>query len=358
MNGRVRSRLRMIGTGIGLVSTFVLLPASPAWAHSVVGPSGSSNYRSALVDIRPKVLGISAAVLDDGQHIAVTNATAVPLVILGYSGEPYLMVDSLGVWQNLRSPSLYLNLSSAPGLVYMPPGTNALAPPVWKKTCRCDVAVWHDHRVHWSSPGPPRQVSASPGRYHLIQDWNIIGRLGEQTLTVSGRLTWVPGPSPAPWFGVAAAIAAVSLLVGFARRWRIPLASLLLVLVAADMARTAGVVFGRSGSLATQLHVLPYDGVISVLFWLASLAVAGLALLRRPVAAYGAATAAIIIVLTGAVSTLGALSHSQVLSAYPVDVQRFLIAVNLGVGSGLFAGSFILIDRLDKLSLVRERARS
>ena len=343
------SRLRRLAIRSASVAALVLAPASPAWAHGSLGPSGSSNYRSALSGITPRVAGVTVQVLDNGQHVELLNTTSTPVVILGYSGEPYLMVEAGGSWQNLRSPSLYLNRSSTPGLVYMPPGTDAHAPPVWQRVCRCDVARWHDHRIHWGGPKPPASVSSAPGRYHLIETWNITARRGAEDFTISGRLSWVPGPSPGPWLGAAAVVALLIVPVGFARRWRVPLAAVLVGLVVVDAARVAGLVAGRSGSLGTQLHAVPYDGVFSLLLWLGSFLVGWLALRGRAGAPFGAATIGVILALTGGVPALSALWQSQVVTAYPEDAQRLLIAATLGIGFGLFAGGLILFSRLDRL---------
>ena len=292
---------------------------------------------------------MSVRVLDGGQHVELVNTTPTAVIILGYSGEPYLMVEAGGVWQNLRAPSLYLNRSSAAGLVYMPPGTDAHAPPAWQRVCRCDAALWHDHRIHWGAPNPPPSVSSAPGRYHLIETWNIFARQGTEDFAMSGELSWVPGPSPAPWFGAAALAALIIVPVGFARRWRVPLAAALVGLMAVDAGRVAGLVAGQSGSLGTQLHAVPYDGVFSLLLWIGSLLVAWSAMRGRAGAPFGAATIGVILGLTGAVPALSALWHSQVITAYPAGVQRVLIAATLGLGFGLFAAGLILFNRLDRL---------
>lgn len=336
----------------------VVVPASPAWAHGVGGPSGSSNYRSELLGVNPSVPGVTVKVLDDGGHIQLSNTTTTPLVILGYSGEPYLMVDSGGVWQNARSPSLYLNRSSTPGLVYMPPGTDAQAPPLWQRTCSCDVAVWHDHRIHWGHPKPPPAVSASPGRYHLIDTWQIKGLQGGRLITISGDLSWVPGPSPAMWLGIACALAfavAALGLLGSPRRWGVRLALALLALVAVDVARASGMVAGRSGSFGSQLQAVPYDGVFPLVLWLACLAVAVRAGRGRMGAAYASATLGLILALTGPVAALSVLWHSQVITAYPADLQRGLVGADLGISVGMIAASIILIARQEK-SAVSPRA--
>lgn len=333
-----------------MLTALIIAPAGPASAHSL-GPSGSSNYRSTLSGVSPHVPGVSVEVLDDGQHIQLSNTAPTPVVILGYSDEPYLMVNGGGVWQNVRSPSLYLNHSSTAGLVYMPPGTDAHALPVWQRVCKCDTAVWHDHRMHWGSNGPPPAVAAAPGRYHVLGIWQIQAREGETNLTLSGVLSWVPGPSPAPWLGGAGVAAALVLLVGFLRRWRIPLATALLALVAVDAARVAGMIEGHSGSFSTQLQAVPDDGVASLLLWVASFVVVRWARRGRVGAAYGAATIGLILALIGGVTSLSAVWHSQIVTAYPANVQRLLTVATLALGAGLFAAGVILIDRLDKEQL-------
>ena len=340
-----------------MVIIVVLVPAAPASAHSVVGPSGSSNYRSTLRDVTPEIPGVSVHVLDDGQHIQLINTTSAPVVVLGYSGEPYLMVTANGVWQNDRSPSLYLNRSSTPGLVYMPPGTDARAQPAWRRVCRCDAAVWHDHRIHWGSANLPPSVSRSPSRSHLVETWQILARYSGRDIAINGELTWVPGPSPVPWLVVGALAALGTASIGFVRRWRIALASAMLALVGLDIARAAGAVLGRGGTIGTQLQGLPYQGVFSLLLWVASLVAARAALRGRAGAPFAVATFGVILALTDGLPVLSVLWHSQVISAYPPGSQRFLTSLTLGTGVGLLAASFILIDRLDKRRVMDDRPR-
>jgi hypothetical protein len=289
-------------------------------------------------------------VVDGGQHIEMTNTTAEPVVLLGYSGEPYLLVDRLGVSQNARSPSLYLNRSATPGLVYMPPGTDAHAPPVWQRVCDCDTARWHDHRIHWAGSSPPPVVSAAPGRYHLIDTWSIFARQGARTITVTGTLAWVPGPSPVPWLAAAAVVALAIVPIGFLRRWRLPLAAVVLLLVATDVARAAGMVGGRSGGLATKLQGVPDDGVFMLIVWVGAIVIAVMALRGRVGAVFGTATSGLVLALTSGIPTLGVLWHSQVVTAYPPDLQRLLVALTLGVGVGLLPAGWLLIRRIDPVS--------
>lgn len=331
----------------GLVVLLVLGPAEDASAHGL-GPSASSNYRSAVTSVTPPLAGVTVRVVDDGQHIELTNTTRTPLVVLGFYGEPYLMVDAHGVWQNTRSPTLYSNRSST-ALVYLPPGTNAYAAPDWQLACTCDTARWHDHRIHWGRSSAPPAVQSTPGSYHLINTWHIYARQASQDITLTGTLAWVPGPSPGPWFVVTAVAACVVVVIGFLRRWRIPLAVALVALVAVDATRTVGIVAGRSGSFGTQLQAVPHDGAVTAIFWIAALFVAGLALKgKTEPAAFGAAIVGLILALTGSVPTLAILWNSQIVSAYPDNLQRALVALTLGLGFGLLPTALLLIRRLDR----------
>ncbi len=350
---------RPLGAGVrwrlaarGLLKVFVvggvvvLVPAAPAEAHTL-GPSGSSNYRSALVSVSPRVDGLRVRVVDDGQHVELTNSSELPVVVLGYDGEPYLMVDRRGVWENVRSPSLYLNRVSTPTLVAMPAGVSASASPRWQAVCRCDTARWHDHRIHWGQPSPPDAVQAAPGRYHFIETWHLLVRDGARTVTVTGTLAWVPGPSPAPWFALAGTVAVGVLLIGFVRRWRVPLAAALGALVVADVLRAVGMVTGRSGSFHNQLGALPDDGIVGVIAWVGAAFLVVWALRGRIGAAWGAAWIGLWLGIDG-VPTAAVMWRSQVVTGYPTWFQRALVAVTVGLGLGLFAAGLLLVRRIDR----------
>lgn len=267
--------------------------------------------------------------------------------MLGYSGEPYLMVSAAGAWENVRSPALYLNRSATAGLVYMPPGTSAGAPPAWRLICRCDTVRWHDHRIHWSGTGQPTAVAAAPDQVHLIDTWHIYARLGSQPLDVSGTLEWVPGPSPVVWVLAAGGFAVLAGSIAFVRRWRVPLAAGLLLLVAADMARAVGLVSGRSGALATQLGAIPDDGIVTAILWVGAIAIAVLALNGRVGAAFGTATSGLLIAVVSAGPSIGSWWHSQVVTAYSAGVERFTIAATIGFGAGLAVAGWVQLRRLD-----------
>jgi hypothetical protein len=324
----------------------VLVPAAPAAAHTL-GPSGSSNYRSALVGIFPPVGGLRVRVVDDGQHVELTNSGAQQVVVLGYDGEPYLMVGPGGVWENVRSPSLYLNRVATPTYVVMPPGVSASASPRWERVCACDTARWHDHRIHWGQASAPAAVQAAAGRFHLIETWHLLVRDGARTVTVTGTLAWVPGPSPAPWFVVAGIVAGGTLLIGFVRRWRVPLAAALGALVLADVLRSVGMVTGRSGTFHNQLGALPDDGVVAVIAWVGAVVLVIWALKGRLGAAWGAAWVGLWLGIDG-LPTTAVMWRSQVVTGFPTWLQRALVAVTIGLGVGLFVAGLLLVRRVDR----------
>jgi hypothetical protein len=286
-------------------------------------------------------------VVDDGQHVELTNSAEQAVVVLGYDDEPYLMVGRTGVWQNVRSPSVYLNRVSTPTLVAMPPGVSASASPRWERVCGCDTARWHDHRIHWGQSSPPAAVQAAPGRYHLIETWHLSVRDGARMVTVTGALAWVPGPSPAPWFALAGTVAVGVLLIGFVRRWRVPLAAALGALVLADVLRAVGMVTGRSGSFHNQLGALPDDGIVGVIAWVGAAFLVLWALRGRIGAVWGAAWVGLWLGIDG-LPTAAVMWRSQLVTGYPVWFQRGLVAATIGLGLGLFLAGLLLVRRIDR----------
>ena len=59
------------------------------------------------------------------------TAAAYDVVILGYSGEPYLRVGAAGAFENVRSPAVYLNATRNGGIP--PSSADPSAPPEWRR---------------------------------------------------------------------------------------------------------------------------------------------------------------------------------------------------------------------------------
>jgi hypothetical protein len=131
----------------------------------------------------------------------------------GYSAEPYLRLDSNGVWENFNSPAHYLNLdrfaSKSP-----PESANADATPDWHLMSSATSVRWHDHRTHWMSSTPREDVVAQPDVERVIFPANKVD------LSIDGRaagaivkVTWLPPPNKTGWL-MAISVLAALLIVG------------------------------------------------------------------------------------------------------------------------------------------------
>jgi hypothetical protein len=176
------------------VLALVLLAASPAAAHTV-GGVGATNFRTTLSGLTPAIPGVSLRVVENGSQLELTNSTAEDVIVSGYGGEPYARVGPGGVSVNDNSPATYVNadrFSRTP----VPAGVDPLQPPRWRAVGDSPVWRWHDHRVHWMLQTLPPAVVADPAAEHRISAWTVSLRYGGQSLTATGTLDWVPGPSP------------------------------------------------------------------------------------------------------------------------------------------------------------------
>lgn len=350
----VRSPLRTIARFVAvlvvLVTGFMAGAAGPASAHSAAN-SPSSDYVSTLTAITPATTRFSAKVIEAGSRLQVTWRSGGPLVVLGYDGEPYLRITSGGVEQNRLSPATYANAARA-GTTPIPADANPDSPPEWHRISSSPVARFHDHRIHWMGSTRPPAVEAAPSKVQTIQDWTVVIRDGEAatapTFTISGRLRWVPGPSPVvPLLGAAAlalGVAALALWAGRSvprrRLVRLPIIVLTVVLVVVDVLHLTGIVAGvKGGSPAGRFFSV---GWASVAAWVMAV-VAGWLLLRgREDALYLMTFAAGIITLVGGLADISVLSHTSVAFLFPVAMARWLIAVTLGLGVGIVVAAVLL----------------
>jgi hypothetical protein len=204
------------------VGTLVVVPG--AGAH-LGGPKG---YTSTVLGFNPPVRGITARVLGGDDRMLLHNNSDKVLIIKGYDGEPYLRFSPDGVYENDRSPALYLN-SSRFATVKLPPQASAKAQPQWQKILPGRAFTWHDHRAHWMSPIPPPAVQKSPGSKHHIFDWTIPAELNGKPVKIHGTLDYAPptGGGKSRWWLFAvllslALVGAVGALLLYRRQQAAP----------------------------------------------------------------------------------------------------------------------------------------
>jgi hypothetical protein len=283
---------------------------------------------------------VTARVIEEGSRFEVANETPDDLVVLGYEGEPYLRVGPEGVYENRRSPAVYLNASRSGGRPAA--DADADAPPEWRKVSDGQVARWHDHRAHWMTGDPP-QVTADPDHSHVILQWAIPMRVADRDVTARGDLVWVPGPSAWPWLLLSAVIFAVSVALALTERWRTVITVLLVTVMVTDAIHAVGLALAREGGVADQLGQVAASSIYS--FAVPVLGVAALWLLPRHLTA-GLGAAVVTGSLVGFIGGAGEvadLSKSQIPFEWSDSVARLLVSVSLGAGLGLVAAALLSI---------------
>jgi hypothetical protein len=196
--------------GAALLMAMVLAPAQPAFAHGGTG-GASSDYLVEVTGFQGDASGIDVHPVELGNRMELVRTTAKEVQILGYEGEPYLRLDSDGVFENTNSPAHYYNLDRY-GRSQIPASASAKAAPNWVKLSDGNSVRWHDHRTHWMDTLPPPEVRANPDVERVIFAANKVD------LVVNGspveaiiKVTWLPPPSRLIWL-VLTSVTACALL--------------------------------------------------------------------------------------------------------------------------------------------------
>jgi hypothetical protein len=184
----------------GLAATLLALTAISAVAHE-----GDPNFRS-VVRVVPEVSGLQVQVLDYDDELQVTNHSGQPVVIYGYSHDPYLRLLGDGTVQtNLRSPATYLNQEQPKAV---PPSAKLGLAPQWKTLDRASTFAWHDHRIRLQKKGTPPQVKDKSKRTKVL-DYSVPITVGAQQGALDGTLYWA-GSGSSSDFPVAAVVSLVA----------------------------------------------------------------------------------------------------------------------------------------------------
>jgi hypothetical protein len=330
----------LVVVAIGVVALW----AAPASAHTASGPR-PTNYLSSLESISPRIPGVTVHVVDLGNKLELTNRTRVDIIVLGYDDEPYLRVGPHGLYENVRSPAVYLNRTRA-GTTPVPDvakGTGASTPPRWRRVSGSHTAIWHDHRIHWMGNALPTAVQHDPGAFHtVIPQWTVAFRYAARTVAVQGRLDWVPGPSGWPWAPFVIAMFACGVVATRPRRFRAAIAALT-VLVGVDVVHAFTAEAARAGSQLTKSVQFFGDNFVSVFVWIAAgVTIWGLRR-RRAEALYGLLLVGVMVGSVSGISDLSYLWKSQLPAIGPDFAARGEVATALGLGFGLAVGALLAL---------------
>ena len=322
------------GAAVCVAVAGMIASTAPAAAHTITGVA-STNYESVLLGPTPQIPGISMHLRDLGRRVEVANTTRTDLVISGYDNEPFLRVGPSGVYENLRSPTVYQNRTTITGLPYpIPPDATPNAGAEWSRLSGAHIARWRDRRTRHEG-ATPAAVEAAPHQGHVLATWSILMQFGTTQVVANGLIRWVPPPSPLPWLALAMTIAASVFVATTSRRWGPVLAVATAAVVAVDIVHAVVAVIPASDSLPQTVSKLLLTGFLSVSAWIASaIAVPKLQQGSKDavfLAGYGAFAAFLI----GGIGDAAVLGRSQIPYAVAPVVARILVSVTIGLTVGV-----------------------
>lgn len=189
MHGR-RSRL----AGLGVALTLVVSGLAIGTAQAGTGQSpDAAYYQSVVAGITPDVPGLKITVAGAGDSITVVNDTGKTVVVLGYTGEPYLQIGPGGVDENVGSLTHSLNSSATPQASQL---TQAAASQrvVWQHLGAQKSYTWHDYRVQWNVKQRPPIVTSDPHHAHRVFEWALQLTVDGSPALVRGWVQWTGEP--------------------------------------------------------------------------------------------------------------------------------------------------------------------
>jgi predicted anti-sigma-YlaC factor YlaD len=339
----VRGALRRLVLVVGAALLTVAGVAGPASAHVVHQGDDPTNWRSTVIGLSPPVSGVTAAIAEAGQRIGLTNVSGRPVVVLGYSGEPFLQLSRGLVEANTRSATAHSVVPGLPG----PSGGESAVAPSWRVIARATTWWWHDPRTHFDGLELPPQVVGNAGHLVHYATWRVGLVVDGRPSAVVGSLDWVPSRSSSgPWL-LGAALLLATAGIGWLRRWSRPLIVALVAVTAADVVHAVAGASARVGSAANHLAALPGHGVLIGAVWLVAAAACYAAWHRRSAAAYLGLLAAGVTVMVDALPSAGVLWHSQADTTLSHTQAGALVAAVIGAGAGTSIACVALMLRLD-----------
>ena len=189
---------------VAVVLAALLAPG--AEAHFGTGKLG---YRSTITGVDPRMRGLRFKILYGDDQVWLDNRSGKTVIIKGYSGEPYLRFAPSGISVNIKSPAGYLNQDRY-ARSSVPKSARAKAKPNWQKLAGGKVWAWHDHRIHYMSPTPPKLIQDAPRKPHHVFDWKVPATANGKRFFITGSLDYKPPPKNG--FPVALAIVLATLI--------------------------------------------------------------------------------------------------------------------------------------------------
>ena len=196
------------------------------------------------------------------------------------------------------------------------------------------TATWHDHRAHWMGGATPAAVRSAPDRSHVIEHWAVPLRVAGARVAaaeIAGTVRWNPPPDAVAWFALAAVLALV-VLVGARVAARPVLLVALAVLAGAETLHLWGSwpysTASAGGRLGENLpSIAAIAATVLAFVWLSRRSVFSAAPLLT--------IAGLFTAVAGGFADLPVLSHAWIPSRLDPTLARILVAIALGVGTGV-----------------------
>jgi hypothetical protein len=339
------NRMRRIVVTVVIAAVLLMAGAIPASAHSVAG-TGATNYKTTLRRVSPTFPGLKVKVVEAGGRLEVSYTGTKTLYVLGTYDEQFLRIDRRGVFENLNSPYTYITKTR--NGIDPPANADPRKRPAWHKISDGQVARWHDHRIHFMGNRNPPPVREAPDQRHVVNpDWKVSITDGTTTAVVEGDLVWVPGPSPVPMLLLALALLLTMVAIGRRGAPFIPVAVAAIVLIVVDVAHAFAIGFANAGTTGMKVAQTFASSIVSLPAWLVGVGAVWLLLRKRVDGFFAAVFCGLIVAVVGGIADFSVLSHSQVPFALPLGLARPIVAISLGLGTGLAAASGLSIRRLE-----------
>ena len=298
-----------------------------AQAHHTAVPVVALDYRNRIV-ADAATSGVHASLEDAGRKLRITVAGKHEVEALGYEGEAFLRIGSLGVRANGRSVTAKgLRLVGGPH------------PVGWAPLSRGRSFAWADARI-WA---PAAGLHGS-----RVVSWAVPILVDGRVMKIRGELTRVAQPPFWPWLvlGVLPLVAATAAVRQ--RRW--------LWTAATGLAGLAGLAtVANLGGFATGgLSVSPDRWVLLAVE--TALTVLAVGFLGRPRARLIAVAALAAFAVLQALSELAVFRHGVVVSGLPAAVVRAAAALSLGAGLGAAGLVFLVPAQESRTTLSYTRA--
>ncbi len=182
-----------LGLALSGATALTMIAVAAVPALGATPPVGESpdvpGVVSGVKTVVPADAPISVRVTDGVGGVSLAASTNDPVEVLGYVGEPYLLLRGGAIYENRRSPSTYVNAVPPPQDI---PSLDQLSgPPQWRKVGKGRTWHWHDHETHFGTTASAR-IKAHPDQGFRLENWTIDIRIAGRPVTVKGALDYSP----------------------------------------------------------------------------------------------------------------------------------------------------------------------